>query len=153
MRTKPFRMTRIELASVGALEYARQFWWVFAAIPISGIVALALAPNNLFRYFGTVCILWPVTIPARAAIISSRLAKLFSVETIAEVSEGQLRFARKDGKGGKIDLTAIRNTAIVANALVARTKSLGFVAIPDRAFESTEQRDAFRRALSILPEE
>lgn len=135
------------------MEYARNFWWVFIAIPIGGLLALIFAPNDLFRYFGTVCLLWPITIPARSALISARLAKLYSVETMAEVADGQLRFLRKDGKAGKIDLSAIRNTAIVANALVARTKSLGFVAIPNRAFESDAQRDAFRHALSILPVE
>lgn len=151
MRTLPFRYQGFELARIAAAEYVRGFWPVIVGVPLAGGVALAIAPNDLVRSFGFVCLMWPLTIPGRAAFVSRKTARLYREETVAAIEEGELRLYRPSGKGSRLPLTGIRGVAKHSGSLVARTRKLGFVAIPLAAFPDEDARVKFEAALCGPP--
>jgi hypothetical protein len=139
----------LELGRIAAWEYARGYWWMFVSIPLFGIVGLVLAPDGVIRYFSMVCLLWPFSIPARAILITRKASRLYSEETVAVIGEGELRLYRPSGRGSSLKLSDVRSVGDSLGALVVRTRKLGFVAIPARAFASAEEREAFVTALGL----
>lgn len=148
MRSLPFRYQGFELARIAGTEYVRGFWPVIAGVPLSGLVAVALAPNDVVRTFGFVCLLWPLTIPGRAAFVARKAARLYREETVAAIEEGELRLYRPSGKGSRLPLEEVRGVARHSGSLVARTRKLGFVAIPLEAFPDEDARSKFEAALA-----
>ncbi len=150
-RSLPFRLSRLELARIAAWEYARGYWWMFIAIPLFGLAGLAVAPDGVVRYFCTVCLLWPFSIPARAILITGKAQKLFAEDNVAVVEAGFLRLYRPSGKGSSLNLANVRSVEDRWNGLIVRTKKLGFVALPAAAFQDGDHRAAFKERL-LAPE-
>ncbi len=88
IETAEYRISRSQLVYWSANEYIRRFWPAFIAFPISGILLFILMPNSAGIGLGTMMIMWPLSIPARSIIFTSRAAKRVICPT-RMVAEGE----------------------------------------------------------------
>ena len=70
-----YRISRSQLVYWSANEYIRRFWPAFIAFPVSGLLLLVFMPTQVGIGLGTMMILWPLSIPARAILLTGRAAK------------------------------------------------------------------------------
>src|ERR1019366_2591504 len=106
--SETYTIRRMELAYATAALYVRTLWWALIGIPISGILILILFRLPIMEYLGAVMILWPITIPGRAAIITSDQRKLYIRPTIASFKEEAFYLNPEGGTPTRIPLTWIR---------------------------------------------
>jgi hypothetical protein len=153
IQTKPYVVSRLRLAYIAAEEYFRTFWFFVIAIPIGGIALLVLADPTL-RAIGLFAILWPMTIPARSIIISTKASRLFASGVVMRAGDEEIEFlGTKPGKNGKplrmaIPRSIIRDTVYRQRMLLIRTYRLAFIPVDPEAFEDEAARVEFENALS-----
>ena len=99
---------RLELAYATAALYVRTLWWALIGIPISGVLILILMPLPIMRYLGAVMILWPISIPGRAVVITVDQRKLYVRPTIASFREEGFFLDPEGGSPTRIPLTWVR---------------------------------------------
>jgi hypothetical protein len=124
-----YRIPRYLLARLAAEEYVRQFWWFVLIIPTFGIVA-AVFGSGLLQVIGYFAILWPATIPARSILGAWRTGTFFSDGVDLALSEGNLLFTGKLGKGMKLKLSSVRSVQKRYGFLMLRFGIGEFVAVP-----------------------
>lgn len=98
----------MELAYATAALYVRTLWWALIGIPISGILILILFKLPIMQYLGAVMILWPITIPGRAVVITSDQRKLYMQRTVAAFRDEAFYLDPEGGTPTRIPLTWIR---------------------------------------------
>jgi hypothetical protein len=147
IQTKPFTIPPARLAYLYAEEYLRSFWWMFIGIPVSGLVVLLLVPGAIAKYIGMVCLLWPLTIPARAFLLSRKISKVLSKPTTAEFREDGIYFEGQDIRSRALWST-IRNAEVRKEYLILRTRRLSILLVPMEAIPE-DQRD---KALGLVAE-
>ena len=141
IKTNPFAIPPSRLAYLYAEEYVRSFWWMFIGIPISGLVVLLLVPGAIAKYIGMVCLLWPVTIPARAVLLSRKISKVLSKPTTAEFREDGIYFEGQDIRSRALWST-IRNAEVRKEYLILRTRKLSVLLVPMSSIPEEQQEQA-----------
>jgi hypothetical protein len=86
--SEPYTIRRMELTYATAELYVRALWWALIGMPISGVLVIAFLPQPIMKYLGAVMILWPITIPGRAAVITSDQRKIYGRPTVARYLDG-----------------------------------------------------------------
>ncbi|MHB8636299.1 MAG: hypothetical protein ACYC96_07485 [Fimbriimonadaceae bacterium] len=99
---------RLELAYATAGLYVRTLWWALIGVPISGVLILFLLPLPIMRYLGAVMVLWPITIPGRALVITSDQRKLYSRPTVATFRDDAFYLDPEGGTPTRIPLSWMR---------------------------------------------
>lgn len=144
MRSERYLVPRLQLAYLGVGGYLKTFWWFAGTIPAFGILCLLLGEPTL-KLIGIMALLWPVTLPARAIVSSSKASRLFGRGVVAEFIEGVFFFHGDDGKGMKLSITAVRGLYELPNYFVLQTRMGGIVPISRSALGPDE--DEWRKAI------
>jgi hypothetical protein len=147
IRTNPYQLNRLELSLLSAMEYLRMFWWYVAIVPTFGLLLLIFTRGPL-QAIGMMAVLWPLTIPGRAFMTSSKSSRLFNQPCYMEADDTgvvfysvatepkRLRYAIRPGE--------MRDLVDRGDLLLIRTRKLGFAPIKKDAFPAPEVLSAFR---------
>ena len=143
MRTETFRVSRLALAYLAVAQYLRAYWWFAAIVPTFGVAALIVFPGAL-KAMGLMALLWPLGLPARAILATSKAGRLLEKGAWASLEEGVL-YLHGEGTGLKLDLARARRIERRRGFLVLVLARGDFVALPlDRLPD--EFADALSRA-------
>jgi hypothetical protein len=104
---QPFQIPRYILARLAAEIYVRSFWWFIIIPPVFGVICL-FSGSQLLYGVGMLGVLWPITIPARAAFISAAAGKFFSKPVRVVLSANTLYFYGSESRGMKLSLANVR---------------------------------------------
>jgi hypothetical protein len=128
-RTEPFRIPRYVLIRVAAEEYVRTYWWFVLITPVFGLLAI-FSGVYLLQVIGIFAALWPLTIPARAALTGWKSGSFFEKPSSLELVDDELLFHGENGRGMKLSVPSIR-AVIERNGFLIVKFGIGeFVAIP-----------------------
>lgn len=152
LETAPFRVSRLSLAHLAVALYVRTYWWFAAIVPGFGLAWLLLMPSNL-KAIGLMAVLWPLSLPARAILATSKTGKLLEKGTRASLAGETLYLHGEDGGGFRLDLTAVRRTVRTRGFLVLVLSRGDFVAIPLRENEAFATAIIERTVRSPLSDE
>lgn len=142
--SKPFRITRLELARTGAIQYLKSFWFILIGIPIAGIFLLIFMPNSFGKAFGTLFVLWPLTIPGRMAAVSWQKGNDLLQPTVAAVTSEEVLLRPTNGnKGTRVPNDWIRKVWTYADLIVIEGYRYQFVMLRKSAFPLENQEQAW----------
>jgi hypothetical protein len=134
------------MSLLSAKEYFRMFWWFAAVIPLFGLFMLIFGRGPL-QVIGLMGLLWPLTIPGRSFLSSSKSSRLFTRPCEMEADEEKITFSNVPTALKPLRFTIramdIRDIAERGDLLLIRTRRLGFAPIRREAFLSSEDEDAF----------
>ena len=145
MRTEPFRVSRLAFAYLGVAQYLRSYWWFAAIIPLFGLVAVAFGAGIL-RVMGLMALLWPLSLPARAILATSKAGRLMERGAWASLEDDVLFLHGEDG-GLRVGLEFVRRTERTRGFLVLVLARGDFVALPLSALGD----DFVRRVEASIP--
>lgn len=131
--TQPFTLTRLQVALASAEEYVRALWWILIPVPIFGVLALLQAPNDLIRGIGTICLVWPLTIPIRAVTASARAGAIYGQPTVFAVDDEWLYLVAKSGRGTKLHRSQVWNARLSRGIWRIKTRRLSVLFVPAEA--------------------
>lgn len=150
LRSERYLISRTELAKLAAEEYIRKYWFIIIPIPLTGLLLLVTS-TGLTQAFGLMALMWPITIPARSVLGSSKPAKLFTQGVVLSADEDALYFAGDNGKGFKLDLGSVGDLEVRGAYLLIRMRRLAFVPVPISALPDERMRqklvDIVRQAI------
>ena len=106
--SQTYTIGRLELAYATSGLYIRSLWWALIGMPLGGLGILFTMQLPLMKYLGTVMVLWPVTIPGRALIITSDQRKLYIKPTVTTFREKAFFLDPEGGTPTRIPLTWIK---------------------------------------------
>ena len=130
MKTETFRVSRLSLAYLGVAQYLRTYWWFAAIIPGFGIVLLLFGPG-VMKVMGLMSVLWPLGLPARAILATSKAGKLMERGAWASLEGGTLLLHDANGEGGlRLNLASVRRVESRRGFLVLVLVRGDFVALP-----------------------
>ena len=141
IRTKPYRIARIELSRLSALYYLKTLWFLLIGPFLFGLVLLVFGPNQTFRVFGLVLAAWPGTIFVRSLLITRKNAAVWSQPTVAWIEDETVYFESQEEPVHRFKLAfaGIRNVVRIAGYILLQTRRFGFVPIPVSAFSEPGQ--------------
>jgi hypothetical protein len=141
-----FTVSRFDLAKVGAITYFKSFWWFALTIPLFGIFAFAFG-SGILRAIGAMAILWPLTIPGRAFLASSKSSRLFTRGCKVLGDETALYFQGDNNDGMKLVRESFRRIESQGGLDLVHTRRLGVIPIPKAAWSEADYA-AFRAELT-----
>lgn len=141
-----FTVSRFDLAKVGAITYFKSFWWFALTIPLFGIFAFAFG-TGILRAIGAMAILWPLTIPGRAFLASSKSSRLFTRGCKVLGDETALYFQGDNNDGMKLVRESFRRIESQGELDLVHTRRLGVIPIPKAAWSEADYA-AFRAELT-----
>ena len=118
-------------------EYARQFWWYVATIPVFGLVLMVVGDGSM-RAIGMMGMLWPLSLPARALFATRKSANLFVKKTEAEVREDGVYFKPETGQGLRLARTSVHDVFMRKEWVIFRTRKFQFIPVPRNAFDEAD---------------
>lgn len=130
IRSESFRVGRLPLAYLAVTQYVRTFWWFVAIIPLFGLVATIFG-DGILRVMGLMALLWPISLPARAIVATSKVGKLLEKGAWASLEDGVLYLHGKDGKGQKLSLREVRRIEWRRGFVVLILSRGQFLALPE----------------------
>jgi|SRR5579862_1178077 len=129
----------MELAYATAGLYVRTLWWALIGMPIGGFLILCLLKLPIMQYLGAVMILWPITIPARAAVITSDQRKLYVLPTVATFRNDAFYLDPEGGTPIRIPLTWVRRVLRRGQMYLVIGEKGKLVLIKATAFSAVDQ--------------
>lgn len=133
---------------VAAEEYLRRFWWVILGVPVSGLLMLLLIDHPVVKYLGFVGVCWPLTIPARAVLITNKKARRLARPTWVSVEDDAIYFHDESGGGTKIPFSIVSGLRNSGDLYVIQTRNFSFTVMPSESLASEEDRAEFESALA-----
>jgi hypothetical protein len=158
IETRPYTIPHLRFAYLAAEEYVRTFWFFVVAVPLGGVVLLLTGERTL-QAIGFFAVLWPMSIPARAILITRRASKLFSRGVVMRSgAEGVEFVAQAQGANGKrlrmaVPKGAIRGIVVRQGVLLLRTYRQQIAPIAPDAFANDADREAFVRWTKDAPDD
>lgn len=147
--SKEFRISRTELARAGTLQYLRTFWFFLVGIPISGVLLLLFLKSPVGFAAGTLCLLWPISIPGRILTVSWKKSSKLNRPTVADVSKSEIILRTPDGATGtRIPRDWVKKVWVFGDLFVIEGRQLNFVLIRKSAFTAGEQDQFLQRIQS-----
>ena len=146
IKSNVYHLSRTEMAQLASEEYARSYWFIIAPVPIFGVLAVIFGTGAL-QVLGMLAVVWPLSIPARSVLTTTKSSRLFSggchVEADDEavtflgeyVNEKRLRYV--------IQLSQIKEVIVRRDLLLIRLRLPGIAPIRMNAFETEEDAKAF----------
>ena len=150
IETTIYSVSRSQLAYWTGFEYARRFWPFFISIPITGILIFVLFSGNLYKGLGMMMFLWPISIPARSILLTTKASKRAILPT-KMVYEGEHVYFVTDplSFNYRIHRDQIRDVKARVEYVVIELWKYRLVFVPYKAFESPEAIQEFRRAVGV----
>jgi hypothetical protein len=151
VETNTYKITRTQLAYWTAFEYIRRFWPGFIAFPITGIVMFVTMDVQVVKGLGMLMTLWPLSIFARAILISGRAAKRVLNPT-KMVFEGDHAYfiVEPHELNYRIHKDSVRDVKSRVEYVVIELWRYKLVFVPYFAFKSPEDVQEFRRLLGVV---
>jgi hypothetical protein len=136
------------LARVTALYYLRTFWFILIGPFLFGVALLIFGPNRAAQIFGLIMAIWPMTVFARALLLTRKQAKVWEKPTVMTVGEDAFLFESnvEPLNRMKLDFKSMRRVYPLLGYYILQTHKLGFVAVPVSALEPKALEN-----LSFLP--
>ena len=97
------------MAYLAVAIYLRTYWWFASIVPAFGIAWLFLMPPSL-KAIGLMALLWPLSLPARAILATTKAGRLLEKGTRASLEEETLFLHGEEGGGFRLALSAVRRT-------------------------------------------
>ncbi len=141
--TNEYTVPRYTLVRIAAMEYVRAFWWWIIVLPLFGLVA-AVTATGILQVVGIIALLWPLTIPSRAFLVSTRAGRILVDGVWIGEENDRLYFHPKKGNGFSMSDVSIRDIVDRGDHLVLRTKRMAFFPIPKAAVIEPESLSRFR---------
>jgi hypothetical protein len=108
--------------------------------------------RGFMQVIGLSALLWPISLPARGIVSTSKASRLFAEGCFAQLDDEFLTFYDTSGRERplrwKVPLIQVRDVIERHEFYLVRMRKLGFVAIPQDAFESDEDRAEFVRRIA-----
>jgi hypothetical protein len=148
IETRPYTVPRLRLAYLAVEEYVRTFWFFIVAVPLGGIVMLAVGDRTL-QAIGFLAVLWPMSIPARAIMITTKASRLFATGAVMRAGDEEIEFlGTTPGPNGKplrmaLARDGIRDVVRRQGMLLLRTYRLTFAPVDPNAFPDEATQNAF----------
>lgn len=147
MRTKEFTIHRVLVARMAAEAYVRLFWWFILPGPLFGVIMIAAFSDPMIKAIGALGCVWPATIPFRAYLITSKMARQrYSHPTTVIATDESLLFISEESKY-KADYIALRNAYVLHGMVVINTKRYALMLIPLSAFDDSSSVQTFMKIL------
>ncbi len=143
--TRQYRLTRAQISFATAQQYVRAFWWLLISVPTFGIICLVLSDDQALKLCGLICLLWPLTIPARAFIVTSKPSRCLLRPMTLLLGDDSLILRADENSGMKLKKSSIRSIHMRGALYVLLTRTLGIVLVPIDAFLTEEDRLTFER--------
>lgn len=128
--TRPFTLTRWEVALASAEEYLRSLWWILVPIPAFGFVAFLMGPNDLIKGLGAICLIWPLTLPLRAVTASARAGSVYGSSTVLAEDDEWLYLKNAQGKGARLARSDVWQVRLARGIWRVKTRRLSLIFIP-----------------------
>ena len=136
---------------LAATEYLRLFWWYAAIVPLFGLLLLIFSQGPL-QMIGMMALLWPLTIPGRSFLSSSKSSRLFTQPCFMEANDEAVVFysVSEEPKRKRFAIPAadIRDIVERADILLLRTRRFGIAPVKRASFSSQEDEDAFFKVVA-----
>jgi hypothetical protein len=137
--SQPYTLRRTELIWATVESYFRTYWYFVAGVPIAGIATIFLLHRTEMQMLGGLMVLWPITTPARAALITLKTWKKLGVETRARVGENELFIEAEGQTPVRVPYTWLRRVMKIGALYVLQGTRGAFTVIRATAF-SLEDR-------------
>ena len=135
LRSQEFTIHRVIVARMAAEAYVRLFWWFILPGPLFGLIILIFFRDPLIQAVGALGCTWPLTIPFRAYLITSKMARrMYSHPTTLVAMDKGLLFVGEMNTF-KADYFSLRNAYIRHGMMIVNTKKYAVLLIPTSAFE------------------
>lgn len=141
LQSQEFSVRWAFLARWTAREYFFRLWWWFAAIPISGVILLAVGrgENQLMTGLGMFGVLWPFTIPARAGFITRKPSRFTAKPQILSIEGDHGYLIPSDGSQGmRFQLSNLRTVTERFDVVALEIQNLRFVFVPTFALTAEQ---------------
>lgn len=146
LRSEEFTVHRVIVARMTAEAYVRLFWWFILPGPLFGLLLLMFFREQIIQAIGALGVVWPMTIPFRAYVITTKVAKrLYGQPTQVIATDTSLLFVSEASKF-KADYVTLRNAYIKHSMVVINTKRYAVLLIPVSAFGGNT--DPFMKVLA-----
>lgn len=148
----------MRLAYVAVEEYLRSYWYFVVAVPIAGIVGVFVG-DRFMQAISFMALLWPISIPARAILTTSKASRLFATGVSMRSNGDEIEFlGDRPGPSGKplrlaFPIASVRDVVHRQGYLLIRTYRLSFAPVDTTAFASDADREAFIESLQPYEEE
>ena len=146
VRSASYRLSRHQMTLLSAAEYLRAFWWMVAVVPLFGVILLIFG-NGPMQAVGFFALVWPFTIPARAALISAKASRLFTEGCEVEVNDEGLTFYGPANASKPIrwfvPWSQLRNLAERPGMVIAQLFNWSFAPITREAFSEDSWQEIF----------
>lgn len=120
-------------------EYLRAFWWFVLPVPLFGALAFMFGGTQIMKGVGLFAILWPLSIPARAVLATSKAGRLFENGVHLSADDENLYFHGVDGSGLRLRIDSVRDAVRRPGFVVLRLRSLGFVPVLESALDAPDE--------------
>lgn len=150
--TREFRWDRYRFALIGAEEYLRAFWWFVIPVPIGGAIAVSTGIGYL-QLLGIIALLWPLTIPSRAFLASSKASRIFTQSAWLGAEGDKLYLFGPGDLGMKLDLSSVRAVVSRKRYDAILTRRLGVLPVPRDAWLEADLPNELRARIDELREQ
>ncbi|MGV3617088.1 MAG: hypothetical protein ACO1SV_17310 [Fimbriimonas sp.] len=153
IETRPYVVSRLRLAYIAVEEYVRTFWYFVLAVPLGG-VGLLFIDERTIQAVGFLAILWPLSIPTRALLITTKASRLFTSGAYMRAGDEEIEFlGTSPGAKGKpmrmaLPRHMIRDVVRRQGMLLVRTYRLTFAPVDPEAFPDEASQTEFIEALT-----
>jgi hypothetical protein len=145
IETKTYQISRLQLAYWSSFEYVRRFWPGFIAFPISGLVLFFTVAFPPIKALGMLMILWPISIPARSILITTKASKRAMLPTKLIAEGNHVYFVTEPATlNYRISVDTIRDVKTRVEYVVIELWKYRLVMVPYSAFSSPDEIKEFR---------
>lgn len=139
--SQPYRLRRTEFIWGVAEAYLRTYWYFIVGVPIAGLMLLVAIPRREIELIAGLMILWPMSIPARAVLFSSKTWKRLSQETVARIGENEAFIEAGEFKPVRVPYTWVRRVLKTATLYILQGPRGASTFIRADAFSSEDRAE------------
>jgi hypothetical protein len=148
VRSNSFTIPRIIFSRLTAELYVRRFWFLLVPWPCLAVILITLSRDPNVTVFAFLVGVWPLTIPLRAYLFSSKAAELVASPVWVSIEGDWVLFHSEDGKGMKIARSRIDAVTELHGHLAIVVGYVKFAFVPVSAFDSAADAEKFKQALT-----
>jgi hypothetical protein len=146
IKSNVYSLSRTEMAQLASEEYVRSYWFIIVPVPIFGVLAV-LFGHDALQVLGMLAVVWPLSIPARSVLSTTKSSRLFAGGCHVEADEEAVTFIGEynDGKRLRYALKTfqIKDVVIRRDLMLIRLRLPGIAPIRVNAFETDAEAQAF----------
>ncbi len=132
MQSKPYTVSRNVLSRLTAFYYLRTFWFILIGPFLFGIGLILLGPNQMSRFFGFILAAWPMTVFARALLLTGKAARAWAKPTVMTIAKDAFLFESETEPVSRFQLKfeGVRSVVPLLGFYLIQTRRFAFVPVP-----------------------